>query len=135
QIHRMGGAGDLGVDLRACLELPPSPSPPSPRAPKTRIINAVVQCKYEAAKVGPKTVREFEGVLGREEVRQYRIGHDGQQQQQQLQQQLQQQQALGILASRCGFSTASNDVFRSSRFPMLFVWLDLELRRQRHPKE
>lgn len=72
---RVGGAGDKGVDLRGWWDLPASAIGSDgmigmeqewTRSRSRRRTPVVVQCKAESRALGPRVVRELEGVLGYE---------------------------------------------------------------------
>ncbi|KDN45583.1 hypothetical protein K437DRAFT_218340, partial [Tilletiaria anomala UBC 951] len=58
---RSGGAGDKGIDLKGWWKLPSRESS-SAQAENVRVL---VQCKAEAKKLGPRTLRELEGSMHR----------------------------------------------------------------------
>ncbi|KAJ3054473.1 hypothetical protein HDU99_007767, partial [Rhizoclosmatium hyalinum] len=86
-LRRTGGAGDLGVDIRGSLVL----------GGRSRVsVPLLGQCKCESTKVGPATIREFEGVLQREAV-------DSKESKEAA------ASFIGVVASRKGFSSAAVD--------------------------
>jgi hypothetical protein len=72
-LTQVGGAGDGGVDLRGWWTIPASSSssPSSPRSGSAigttgtgvRRLRVLGQCKAERKALGPRTVRELEGVM------------------------------------------------------------------------
>jgi len=75
-LRRVGGRSDGGVDLEGWWWLPPLPTTSNSSAQSgytgvsngvegRRRIRVLAQCKAEKNKVGPKYVRELEGVLSR----------------------------------------------------------------------
>lgn len=61
-LHRVGGKDDGGVDLIGWWKLPRFPPNPTSATLPERI-RVVAQCKAEKKKIGPKYIRELEGVL------------------------------------------------------------------------
>ncbi|KAF4581683.1 hypothetical protein EYR40_002695 [Pleurotus pulmonarius] len=61
-LHRVGGKDDGGVDLIGWWKLPHFPLDPTAATLPDRI-RVVAQCKAEKKKIGPKYIRELEGVL------------------------------------------------------------------------
>ncbi|KAL4260893.1 hypothetical protein AB1N83_008822 [Pleurotus pulmonarius] len=61
-LHRVGGKDDGGVDLIGWWKLPHFPLDPTAATLPERI-RVVAQCKAEKKKIGPKYIRELEGVL------------------------------------------------------------------------
>ena len=68
-LRRVGGRSDGGVDLQGWWWVPSSSDlsePPTIYGPdKRRRIRVLAQCKMEKKKIGPKYIREMEGVLAR----------------------------------------------------------------------
>ncbi|WVQ96049.1 hypothetical protein IAU59_003149 [Kwoniella sp. CBS 9459] len=76
-VRRVGGAGDGGIDLRGWWWLPKSnvrsstsssslPTPttgPSSTMGDTRRVKVIAQCKAEKKALGPRAIREMEGVM------------------------------------------------------------------------
>lgn len=67
-LRRVGGKSDGGIDLLGWWWLPPQDSlqvgPEEPTAPRRRL-RVLAQCKAEKKPMGPKYVREMEGVMYR----------------------------------------------------------------------
>ncbi|KAI8615259.1 hypothetical protein BC830DRAFT_312397 [Chytriomyces sp. MP71] len=100
-LTRVGGRGDGGIDLRGTLLL----------APTTSAINTLVQCKHEQTKLGPRVLRELDGVLARQSF--VSSGHS---------------RPLGVLcAAQQGFSTACIAAARASRAPLLLLRIHVDL--------
>ena len=104
KLHRTGGAGDRGVDLRGWWA--PGPS----GADAYRVL---VQCKAEKRPVGPATVRELEGTLLRAGWVEQRA-------------QTAPVSLFAILASASGFSKQTLLHMRSSPLPMLLMHLAVD---------
>ncbi|WWC73758.1 uncharacterized protein I206_107730 [Kwoniella pini CBS 10737] len=70
-LRRVGGAGDGGIDLRGWWWLPKSKNEIpitynsifEPNGNGIKRIRIIVQCKAEKKKIGPRSIRELEGVL------------------------------------------------------------------------
>lgn len=66
-LTQVGGAGDGGVDLRGWWNVPKIGSPSSStltlRSDHTRRLRVLGQCKAERKALGPRIVRELEGVM------------------------------------------------------------------------
>lgn len=64
-LTRVGGKGDGGIDLRGQWKLPGLHhlQPPARDSDGVVRFRVLAQCKAEQKKVGPKTVREMEGVV------------------------------------------------------------------------
>ncbi|GAA6049914.1 hypothetical protein JCM3770_007048 [Rhodotorula araucariae] len=126
---RVGGAGDQGIDLRGRWPGRPSAHGPSqpPLLPRTDSSNpldhaptatpsstlpspafpVIVQCKAEASRVGPSTVRELEGTLLSQSrlVTRPTAAH------------------IGILVALSGFSEATIRQAHASALPLALVHL------------
>ncbi|KAJ1822568.1 hypothetical protein LPJ56_000668 [Coemansia sp. RSA 2599] len=90
-LERVGGASDRGIDFRGNWHLPNKPP-----------FYVVGQCKnYERKKIGPSVIREWEGVMARQEV-----------------------DTLGIVAATSGFTRSGIDAALSSRFPVALATID-----------
>jgi len=63
-LRRVGGKSDGGIDLMGWWWLP-APGANADDIPRRRRLRILAQCKAEEKKVGPKYVREMEGVLHR----------------------------------------------------------------------
>ncbi|WWC95768.1 hypothetical protein V866_002634 [Kwoniella sp. B9012] len=67
-LRRVGGAGDGGIDLRGWWWLPRSPrmsgDMTEAKNESVRRVRVIVQCKAEKKSLGPRNVRELEGVMG-----------------------------------------------------------------------
>ncbi|KAJ2715559.1 hypothetical protein H4R19_001141 [Coemansia spiralis] len=88
QLQRVGGAHDNGVDLCGSWALPGHPR-----------FHMVGQCKhYVRKKIGPSIVREWEGVMSRQET-----------------------DTLGVIAASSGFTPSSIDAALSSVYPIAMV--------------
>ncbi|KAJ3112607.1 hypothetical protein HDU96_004383 [Phlyctochytrium bullatum] len=112
----VGGANDQGIDLRGHWHLPSSPSSSgtSNDIPNTTPA-ALVQCKNEKSPLGPRHVREFEGVLVRASPPPSSAPSTS-------------LHTVGILASRQGFSDKARTLFHGSQFPMMLLtewWMDM----------
>jgi len=57
-LSQVGGAGDGGVDLRGWWTIPKSPT-----SIEGRRLRVLGQCKAERKALGPRIVRELEGVM------------------------------------------------------------------------
>lgn len=60
ELTQVGGAGDGGVDLRGWWTVPRSPSSDGSTSRRLRVLG---QCKAERKALGPRIVRELEGVM------------------------------------------------------------------------
>jgi hypothetical protein len=63
---QVGGAGDGGVDLRGWWTIPrltSSSQPSGPSGSASRRLRVLGQCKAERKALGPRVVRELEGVM------------------------------------------------------------------------
>ncbi|KAJ1958188.1 hypothetical protein GGI12_004797 [Dipsacomyces acuminosporus] len=90
RLERVGGASDQGIDFRGPWELP-GQSP----------FYVVGQCKfYERKKIGPSVIREWEGVMSRQEI-----------------------DTLGILSASSGFTAKGVRTALSSEYPIALVTL------------
>ncbi|KAJ2763124.1 hypothetical protein IWQ56_004899 [Coemansia nantahalensis] len=88
RLQRVGGAHDNGVDLRGSWALPGRPR-----------FHMVGQCKhYGRKKIGPAVVREWEGVMSRQDT-----------------------DTLGVIAASSGFTSSSVDAALSSAYPIAMV--------------
>ncbi|KAJ2853355.1 hypothetical protein J3B02_003180, partial [Coemansia erecta] len=88
---RTGGASDRGIDFRGQWHLPNKPA-----------FFVIGQCKhYERKKIGPSVIREWEGVMTRQEI-----------------------DTLGIVAATSGFTRSGIDAALSSAFPMALATID-----------
>ncbi|KAJ2157678.1 hypothetical protein GGF46_004348 [Coemansia sp. RSA 552] len=93
-LERVGGANDRGIDFRGHWALPDH-----------RPFYLVGQCKhYENRRIGPSVVREWEGVMSRQEI-----------------------DTLGLIAATRGFTTAAVRASLSSAYPIALVTLDSPL--------
>ncbi|KAI8320815.1 hypothetical protein GQ54DRAFT_252089, partial [Martensiomyces pterosporus] len=91
RFERVGGASDQGIDFRGPWALPGQPP-----------FYVVGQCKhYERKKIGPSVIREWEGVMSRQET-----------------------DTLGILSASSGFTTKGVRTALSSIYPMALVTLN-----------
>ena len=67
QLHmsltQVGGAGDGGVDLRGWWSIPKFGSSSTAPSSDWRRLRVLGQCKAERKALGPRTVRELEGVM------------------------------------------------------------------------
>ncbi|OCF73281.1 hypothetical protein I204_06512 [Kwoniella mangroviensis CBS 8886] len=64
-LRRVGGAGDGGIDLRGWWWLPRSTlKKTAPLVEDIRRVRLIAQCKAEKKSLGPRNVRELEGVMG-----------------------------------------------------------------------
>ncbi|KAJ3201301.1 hypothetical protein HDU82_008218 [Entophlyctis luteolus] len=113
-IRVVGGAGDGGIDIRASLQLPTPAAAPTAPPP----ILALTQCKCVASKIGPRDLRELEGVMARNSRRfdRFQPGSHASGPPPNPE-----SVPLGILAASIGFSKEARNVFRSSRFPILLL--------------
>ncbi|KAJ2685067.1 hypothetical protein H4218_003129 [Coemansia sp. IMI 209128] len=90
-LERTGGAGDNGVDFRGPWTLPDQQQ-----------FYLVGQCKYyERKKIGPSVIREWEGVMSRQEL-----------------------DTLGVVAASSGFTPACIQEALSSIYPIALVAID-----------
>ncbi|KAJ2750931.1 hypothetical protein H4S06_004249 [Coemansia sp. BCRC 34490] len=90
RVERVGGAGDCGVDLRGPWTLPNS-----------KRFYVVGQCKYyERKRIGPAIVREWEGVMSRQDY-----------------------DTVGVVVASSGFTADGVKVAMSSAYPMALVTL------------
>ncbi|KAJ1934423.1 hypothetical protein GGF37_006369 [Kickxella alabastrina] len=90
-LERVGGASDQGIDFRGLWVLPEQPS-----------FYVVGQCKhYERKKIGPSVIREWEGVMSRQEV-----------------------DTLGVVAASSGFTRSGVNAALSSVFPIVLATVD-----------
>lgn len=76
-LRRVGGANDGGVDLRGWWWVPRVATPAiestaSENDGGVRRLRVLAQCKAEKKSVGPRAVRELEGVMSQLEFRQFR---------------------------------------------------------------
>ncbi|KAJ1933798.1 hypothetical protein FBU59_005910 [Linderina macrospora] len=93
-LERIGGANDQGIDFRGPWTLPNQPQ-----------FYVVGQCKYyERKKLGPSIIREWEGVMSRQEP-----------------------DTLGVIAASSGFTTKGVRTALSSEYPMALVTLNSEV--------
>ncbi|KAJ2742352.1 hypothetical protein GGI20_004557 [Coemansia sp. BCRC 34301] len=91
RLERTGGAGDNGVDFRGPWALPDQQQ-----------FYLVGQCKYyERKKIGPSVIREWEGVMSRQEL-----------------------DTLGIVAASSGFTPNCIQATLSSVYPIALVTID-----------
>ncbi|KAL1406587.1 hypothetical protein Q8F55_008293 [Vanrija albida] len=110
-LAHVGGAGDGGVDLRGYWWLPRRPGVPAPALrrdgnPAVRSIQparVLAQCKAERRVLGPRAVRELEGVMAH-------LEHD-------------KHPALAVLLSQSGFTPAAMAHAQRTPKPMLLVHL------------
>ncbi|KAJ3218638.1 hypothetical protein HDU67_004691 [Dinochytrium kinnereticum] len=109
-LTRVGGADDRGIDLRGLWHLNRF-NPPPPAAAPTLLhpVPVLIQCKYEKASLGPRIIREMEGVLLREVAPGSLSSENAR------------RTTVGILASSSGFSPKARTQFMSSRFPMMLL--------------
>ncbi|KAJ2335422.1 hypothetical protein GGI00_001367 [Coemansia sp. RSA 2681] len=92
-LERTGGAGDNGVDFRGPWALPDQQQ-----------FYLVGQCKYyERKKIGPSAIREWEGVMSRQEL-----------------------DTLGVVAASSGFTPSCIQAALSSIYPIALVTIDGE---------
>ncbi|KAJ2244338.1 hypothetical protein GGI13_006259 [Coemansia sp. RSA 455] len=90
-LERTGGAGDNGVDFRGPWTLP-----------EQQRFYLVGQCKYyERKKIGPSVIREWEGVMSRQEL-----------------------DTLGVVAASSGFTSSCIQAALSSIYPIALVTID-----------
>ncbi|KAJ2736303.1 hypothetical protein IW152_000863 [Coemansia sp. BCRC 34962] len=90
-LERTGGAGDHGVDFRGPWTLPDQQQ-----------FYLVGQCKYyERKKIGPSVIREWEGVMSRQEL-----------------------DTLGIVVASSGFTPSCIQEALSSIYPIALVAID-----------
>ncbi|KAJ2393931.1 hypothetical protein GGI23_004888 [Coemansia sp. RSA 2559] len=93
QVERVGGAGDQGVDFRGPWSLP-----------NHERFYVVGQCKhYERKRIGPSVIREWEGVMSRQDY-----------------------DTVGVVVASSGFTAESAQVALSSMYPMALVTLAAE---------
>ncbi|KAJ1721219.1 hypothetical protein LPJ53_004240 [Coemansia erecta] len=96
QLERIGGASDQGIDFRGKWTLPSQPA-----------FYVVGQCKhYERKKIGPSVIREWEGVMSRQEP-----------------------DSLGVVAATSGFTRSAVDEALSSAFPIALATIQSDLLR------
>lgn len=62
-LQRVGGKEDGGIDLQGWWWLPPSSVSSAKSSTPRRRLRIIAQCKAEKKKIGPKYVRELEGVM------------------------------------------------------------------------
>lgn len=66
QLYRTGGADDRGIDLRGTWRLPTVPTSSNAATDHATLSEdvkrVVIQCKHEAKKIGPRHVRELNGI-------------------------------------------------------------------------
>ncbi|KAJ2083859.1 hypothetical protein H4R24_000511 [Coemansia sp. RSA 988] len=90
QLQRVGGASDKGIDFNGSWKLPDH-----------KRFYIVGQCKhYERKKIGPSVIREWEGVMSRQEI-----------------------DTLGLVAATSGFTTSGIYAALSSKYPVALVTL------------
>ncbi|KAJ2611157.1 hypothetical protein H4S08_003297 [Coemansia sp. RSA 1365] len=90
QLQRVGGASDNGIDFSGSWKLPDH-----------KRFYLVGQCKhYERKKIGPSIIREWEGVMSRQEI-----------------------DTLGLVAATSGFTTSGIYAALSSKYPVALVTL------------
>ncbi|KAI8852989.1 hypothetical protein BC829DRAFT_383477, partial [Chytridium lagenaria] len=156
RLNRVGGADDRGIDLRGHWHLhnrrksvlhhtylsstfpPPSlhttssqsKSPSASQSLQTRPIPVLVQCKYERQPLGPRHIREMEGVMSREWVRDAKPTisdlsrfhtNSASSYVNDRQKEAWGNCTLGIIASSSGFSSKAKIQFMSSKFPMMLL--------------
>ncbi|KAJ2896532.1 hypothetical protein GGI21_005036, partial [Coemansia aciculifera] len=93
RLERTGGAGDNGIDFRGLWTLPGQQQ-----------FYLVGQCKYyERKKIGPSVIREWEGVMSRQEL-----------------------DTLGIVAASSGFTPSCIQATLSSIYPIALVTIEGE---------
>jgi hypothetical protein len=63
EMTQVGGAGDGGVDLRGWWTIPRTGSEGSTSTNNSRRLRVLGQCKAERKALGPRIVRELEGVM------------------------------------------------------------------------
>ncbi|KAJ2000786.1 hypothetical protein GGI04_004009, partial [Coemansia thaxteri] len=96
---RTGGAHDNGVDFRGSWALPSQP-----------LFYMVGQCKYyERKKIGPSVIREWEGVMSRQEL-----------------------DTLGVVVASSGFTSSCVQATLSSIYPIALVTIDGESEQNGH---
>ncbi|KAJ2785582.1 hypothetical protein GGI15_001855 [Coemansia interrupta] len=96
-LERIGGASDQGIDFRGKWKLPSHPP-----------FYMVGQCKhYERKKIGPSVVREWEGVMSRQEP-----------------------DTLGLVAATSGFTRSGISAALSSAFPIALATIQQDLQHE-----
>ncbi|KAJ2592274.1 hypothetical protein IWW49_001121 [Coemansia sp. RSA 1797] len=98
-LERVGGASDHGIDFCGLWKLP-----------SHREFYVVGQCKhYERKKIGPSILREWEGVMSRQEL-----------------------DTLGIVVATSGFTPSGIHAALSSAYPVALVTMASPLKRVEH---
>ncbi|KAJ2721695.1 hypothetical protein GGI07_003810 [Coemansia sp. Benny D115] len=91
QLERVGGANDQGIDFRGFWSLP-----------KQHPFYLIGQCKYyEHKRIGPSVIREWEGVMSRQEM-----------------------DTLGVVATTGGFTRHGVNAVLSSAYPIALATID-----------
>ncbi|ADV22405.1 hypothetical protein I315_00748 [Cryptococcus gattii Ru294] len=113
-LRRVGGANDGGVDLRGWWWVPRMATPAIEFAASEndgglRRLRVLAQCKAEKKSVGPRAVRELEGVMSQLEFRR--------------EQQSTAEAAIAILISQSGFTKNAMQHATQSRIPLMLLHL------------
>lgn len=131
-LRRVGGRGDEGIDMVGWWWIPGVESGPPPL--QRRRIRVIAQCKAEKKKIGPKYIRELEGVLhrfltpstsetniGLEDIDSHELADTNTQTAQ-----LRQISSLGLFISESPFTKATVLRTQSSSIPLLLLHLPPE---------
>ncbi|WWD20241.1 hypothetical protein CI109_104717 [Kwoniella shandongensis] len=133
-LRRVGGAGDGGVDLRGWWWVPKargtSSSFSSSRSEggasgelerKRKRVRVVVQCKAEKKSLGPRNVRELEGVMSQLQLQSHM--QSNQTSPPSSQTLPEHDQAISLLVSQSGFSKGAMIHATKSKTPLMLVHL------------
>jgi hypothetical protein len=121
-LTRNGGRGDAGIDLLGTWHLPPqfsSGGSPTGRGSGPGPLRVLVQCKALKAKLGPNLIRELEGAFVGAPAG-YRASPAG--------------GVVGVLVSPREATKGVRDAMARSRWPMVWVMLEVRQRVQQVQK-
>ncbi|WVQ75140.1 hypothetical protein IAR50_004749 [Cryptococcus sp. DSM 104548] len=108
-LRRVGGAGDGGVDLKGWWWVPGETSSHTESVREEfRRLRVVAQCKAEKKSVGPRAVRELEGVMSQLEYRREKSSSEA---------------TVAIFLSQTGFTKNAMIHASQSRAPMMLFHL------------
>ncbi|GJE86421.1 hypothetical protein PsYK624_025010 [Phanerochaete sordida] len=116
-LRRIGGRADGGVDLQGWWWLPSDDDPATlSGVPGHRRLRVLAQCKAESKKMGPKYIREMEGVL-------HRYHAMGPFEEPGTQESRSVDPAVGLMISSSSFSKAAALLAHSSPLPLILMYI------------
>ncbi|ODN78479.1 hypothetical protein L202_04113 [Cryptococcus amylolentus CBS 6039] len=108
-VRRVGGAGDGGVDLKGWWWVPADASSDTVDIRgKARRLRVIAQCKAEKKSVGPRAVRELEGVMSQLDYRREQSSSEA---------------TVALFLSQTGFTKNAMINASQSRTPMMLLHL------------